>query len=268
MAQGVCSVHVISLHLAFSILMFHSPSLLLPHGHIDTSFQSAPSLPNCSRSESAGQAHFHTSGGEYGYLADPTHSTVYEPKEFDKITSPDGYTTPINDPNYDNISDFSKTTRENIGLFGVPTVLESSVSNVSHGHVALQKGSQESMLQGNRCKTGGKRKRRFCDQNYRVDVKEVDGTVLGVILFGLTGDSILMDEISENILSEELNRIFLVKIQFRENQTRLSTRNSEYTLFDSHGELESQRRQSLNVNQWADQAQRQGIYLFVWVNWR
>ena len=32
-------------------------------------------LPNCSRSESAGQAHFCMSAEESGYLADPTHST-------------------------------------------------------------------------------------------------------------------------------------------------------------------------------------------------
>ena len=107
-----------SLHLALSILMFHPPSLLFPHGHFDTSFPSAPSLPNCSRSESAGQARFCTSGEEFGYLADPTHSTVCEPKEFDKITCADGDTTLINDPNYDNISDFSKIPRENTGLFG------------------------------------------------------------------------------------------------------------------------------------------------------
>ena len=36
MAQGVCSVHVTSLHLTFSFLMFHPPSLLLPNGHFDT----------------------------------------------------------------------------------------------------------------------------------------------------------------------------------------------------------------------------------------
>ena len=73
MAQGVCSAHVTSLHLTFSLVMFHPPSVQSPHGHLDTSFLSAPSLPNCFRSESAGQAHFH--------------STSCEPKEFDKITS-------------------------------------------------------------------------------------------------------------------------------------------------------------------------------------
>ena len=80
MAQDVCSAHVISPHLTFSLLMFHPASLLFPHGHLDTSFLSAPSLPNCSRSESAGQAHFRMSAKESGYLADPTHSTPIRPE--------------------------------------------------------------------------------------------------------------------------------------------------------------------------------------------
>ena len=61
MAQGVCSAHVTSLRLTLSILMLHPPSLLFPDGHFETTFPtltSAPSLPTCSRSESAGQAHF------------------------------------------------------------------------------------------------------------------------------------------------------------------------------------------------------------------
>ena len=75
MAQGVCSAHVMSLHLALSIPMFHPPSLLFPHGHFDTTFPSAPSSSSFTRLESAGQAHFRTSAGEFGYLTDPTHST-------------------------------------------------------------------------------------------------------------------------------------------------------------------------------------------------
>ena len=46
MAQGVCSVYVISLHLTFSILMIHPPSLLFPHGDFDTTY---PSVPSSSR---------------------------------------------------------------------------------------------------------------------------------------------------------------------------------------------------------------------------
>ena len=84
MAQGVCSVCVcvISLHLALSILMFHPPSLLFPHGHFDAKFPSAPSSSSVTRPRSVGQAHFRTCAGEFRYLADPTHLTSYEPKEF------------------------------------------------------------------------------------------------------------------------------------------------------------------------------------------
>ena len=45
--------------------------------------------------------------------------------------------------------------------------------------------------------------------------RKVDGTTLGVILFRLSEKSILMDEISENIVNEELNKLLLVKIQFK-----------------------------------------------------
>ena len=47
--------------------------------------------------------------------------------------------------------------------------------------------------------------------------------MLGVILFRLSENSFLMDEISENILNEELNKLFLVKVQIREDYTWLST---------------------------------------------
>ena len=90
-----------------------------------------------------------------------------------------------------------------------------------------------------------KEKRRYCDQCCRVDVKEkVDGTILGVILFRLSENSILMDEISENIFNEELNNLSLVKIQFRENYYDLEIQNlergnSEYALIESRRELEA-----------------------------
>ena len=67
------------------------------------------------------------------------------PKQLDKVTSVDGDTTPINDPDHDSISDFPKNTHENTGLFGVPTVFEASVSQVPHGGFALQRECKESM---------------------------------------------------------------------------------------------------------------------------
>ena len=118
-----------------------------------------------------------------GYLADPTHLTGYEPKEFDKITSVDGDTTLINDPDHDSISDFSKTTRENTGLFGVPTVFETSVSHVSHGDFVFQRESKESTPRETIARERERerekkrerereRERRFCDQCCKVDLKE------------------------------------------------------------------------------------------------
>ena len=41
----------------------------------------------------------------------------------------------------------------------------------------------------------------------------------------------------------------------------LERRNSEYAMIESRRELESQRRQLLEANQWADQAQRERIHL-------
>ena len=46
---------------------------------------------------------------------------------------------------------------------------------------------------------------------------KVDWTVLGVILFRLTENFILMNEISENTLNGELNKRLLVTIHFREH---------------------------------------------------
>ena len=147
MGQGVCSTHVISLHLARSIFMFHPPSLLFPRGCFDTSLPSAPSLPNCTRPGGAGRAHFRTSAVEFGYLADPTHSTGCEPKEFDKITFAGGDTTPINDP--------------------------SCLKPLFRTLVCSSERNPRKHASGNRCWTEReRRKRRFCDQQWRVHVKE------------------------------------------------------------------------------------------------
>ena len=157
-------------------LMFHPPSLLFPDGHFETTFPTLTSttfLPSFTCPKNARQAHSLTSTEEFGYLAKSSPLSGYEPKKPD--------TTPIKDPDHDNTSDFSKSTRESTGLFGVSTVFEAFVSHVS------------------RCQ--GK----------------VDGTVLGVILFRLTENSFLMDEISENALNEELNKLFLVKNHFKED---------------------------------------------------
>ena len=92
----------------------------------------APSLPNCSRSESAGQAHLRTSGGEFGHLADSMHSTGYDPKEFDRMSPADGDHSRRPSAIRTTITSLtSRKSRENTGLFGVSTMSDASVSHVS-----------------------------------------------------------------------------------------------------------------------------------------
>ena len=168
--KGVCHMSVFVLYLAFSSLMFH-PSLLFLYIHFDITF-SVHNLAVLSRPKSAGHAQRRTCIAKFGYLAKSDANAGNEPNEFDKNNSVDDDTMLINDPNH-NFSDFSKTTSENTRQFGVPTVFESSVSHVSHDDFALQIESRESMQSGNRCWTERKRRRkRFCGQCCRVDVKE------------------------------------------------------------------------------------------------
>ena len=174
-------VHVVYLRLAFSTLMFRPPSLLFPHGHFDTTFPSAQSLPSFIRPKSAKR----TSARAPRSLAtwpSPVSTQVMSPSS---STADD--TTPINDPDHESISDLSKTTRENTGLFGVPTVFGTSVSHVSHGHFALQRESWERMprepLQDREKQR--KEKVRWSVLQSRCQ-RKVDGTALGVMLFRLT----------------------------------------------------------------------------------
>ena len=79
----------------------------------------------------------------------------------------------------------------------------------------------------------------------------VEGTERGVIHIRLKENSILVNEISDNTLNEELNKLLMVKIQFGENYSteynmeiqNSERRNSEYALLESQRELESQRQQ-------------------------
>ena len=101
--------------------------------------------------ESAGHAQLRTSTEEFAFLAKSGLNTGYEPKEFDKIISVGCDTMLIDDPDLNEISDFTKNTHENSGLFGVLTMFESSVSHVSHDDFALQVEDEESMHQKNHC---------------------------------------------------------------------------------------------------------------------
>ena len=264
---AVCMSYI---HLALSYLMLHPPSLLFPHGHFDTTFPSAPSSSSVTRPRSAGQAHLCTSAGEFGYLADPTHSTDNEPKEFDKITSADGDTTPINDPNYDKISDFSKITRENAKLIGVSTMLEASVSHVSCGNFALQRGSQESMPRETvRQREKGEREgsvnsvtESMLKKSRRNNTRNHSHrTHRGFYSDERDLREHLERRAQQDFLGENPVQRKLYSTEYNMETQNLEQRNSKNALLESQRELEFQRRQLPKANQWADQAQRQRIHL-------
>ena len=96
---------------------------------------------------------------EFGYLADSTHSTGKEPKEFDKIASVDDDATLINDQNH-SISDFSKTTNENTSQSVFPQCLNPLFCTFLIVDFALETESKEGMHRETDCWTERERERR------------------------------------------------------------------------------------------------------------
>ena len=122
------SARVVTVHLAFSLLMFHPSAPLLSDYLFDTARQSlifTDFLLGLSRPSMAGPVHFRNSEDDFGYIANLPHSTGHEPNQPDKMVPADDDPTPINDPDHDSICDFSKATQENSRWFGVPTMCES-----------------------------------------------------------------------------------------------------------------------------------------------
>ena len=130
---------------------------------------------------------------------------------------------------------------------------------------------QRQHASGNRCWTEREKKEKVLWQVLQSRCqRKVDGTLLGVILFRLTENSVLMNEISEKTWNEELNKLFLVKFSsekiifdwVRPGDSELWAKEIQniFFLIESRRELESQRRQLMEANQWADQTQREGIH--------
>ena len=131
--------------------MFH-PSLLFFHTHFDITFLSIflPNFPVLKAQDIE----------MFGYLAKSDANTGYEPKQFDKITFVDNDTMLIDDPDLDEISDFSKNTRDNTGMFGVPSMFETSVSHVSHGDFALEIEDKRKHASANRLLDRGRERKK------------------------------------------------------------------------------------------------------------
>ena len=208
---------VVSLYLAFSSLMSR-PSLLVPARSLRAHLSVRTVLAVLRCPESAGACATPHEDEKFGYLANSALITGYEPNEFGKIT-------PVDNDTHDTLwrsrpqlkSLTSRNTHEKIGHFDVFTMFESSVSHVSHDDLALQIGSKEIMQSGNRCQRERERgKRRFCDQCCRVDVKGRSTELYQCESAESQKNPILTNEVFENIFNEELDKLFLVKIHFRE----------------------------------------------------
>ena len=270
LAQGhverVCGgfAHVINLHISLVSPMLRpsppTPSLLFPHGQRDWSAasdiisdQPGPKIPGPALADK----------GEYvsGRLVKSAHLTGYEPNGSDSMINADNNATPINDPDNDGISEFSKTTHDNTGWFGVPTVFESSVPQISRGDLALQKakrawlgkpraskgcGETEAVLWlvlQNRCQEGGPRSsmRSHSHQTQRKlysderDLREH-----------------LERRAQQAIYDENSVRRKLYSTDCNTEIQSSGRRNSEDALHESQRELESQRQQLLMANHWAN----------------
>ena len=130
----------------------------------------------------------------------------------------------IDDPDLNEISDFSKITHDNNGLFGVPTVFETCVSHVSHGNFALQRGSQESMPRETvaRQRERGEREGSVISVTESMSKKSRRNSSGSHSLW--THREFYSDERDlRDHLERRAQQDFLLKIQFRGNYTRLST---------------------------------------------
>ena len=188
---------------------------------------------------SARHAHLRTSSEKFGYLAKSALNTGFEPKKFDKITSVDSDTMLIDDPDLNEISDFSKTQK------------------------------QRKHASGNRL-LDRQRERRFCDQCCRVDVKE-KSTEQSWESFSSDSQRILFWRTSsprtpwtraqQALLGENPDQRRWDLTEYNVEIQNLERRNSEYALFESQRELEPQRWQLWEANPYADQARRERIRL-------
>ena len=147
-------------------------------------------------------------------------------------------------------SDFSTNTHENTGLFGVLTMFESSVSDVSHDDFALQMESKESMPRETDCLTERERKREgfATSAAESMSKKSRRNNIRSHSLQTLRK---FYSKSSTRLIGENSIERKLYLKEYKMEIQNLKQRNSEYASFKS----------LLAANQNADQAQRKRIHL-------
>ena len=168
---------------------------------------------------------------EVGYLAKSDANTGCEPQKFDKNTSVDDDTTLINDPDH-NISDFSKTTRTRTLANSKVTQCLKPVFLTFLMMILLLRWKAKKACKQETVARQGERKGKenvLCSllqsrfPRKVIELCEFELEESQKIQFRrVSENAILMDEISWNIVNEELNKHSLRNIQFRKNHTRLS----------------------------------------------
>ena len=162
---------VISLHLAFSTLMFHQSLLFLP-AHFDITFSSTilPYFPVLKAQVMRYSAH---ASRRLDIWPSQMHTQVMIPRSSTRSLLRTGCSSTTQTSMKSPTS--PKNSHENKGLFGVLTMFESSVSHVSHDDFALQMESKESMHRETDCWTARERKKE--EEKKR---KEREGSLISV----------------------------------------------------------------------------------------
>ena len=209
--------HVVSLHVAFSIFMSHlSPPAVLARSLRDQPHRR--SRPHClaelSRPKSAGQAHFRTSDEQFGYLA----KSVLNPGLWTQRVRQDHF---CGHPSTIRIT-VSPTCRKpheralDCSVF--PQCLNPVFCTFSWWFCSSETKQRKHAI-GKRLQDRGEREGSVISV---AESKSMNSRWNGIRSHShrLTENYILMHEISENTWNEELNKLFLAKIQFRENYSR------------------------------------------------
>ena len=148
-------------------------------------------------------------------------------------------------------------------------MFETSVSHVSHGEFALPRESKESMPR----ETVARQREREGREGSVISVAEsmsrssrrnsTRSQSLQTHREFFSDERDLPEHLERRaaVLGETSAQRKLYLTEYDMEIQNLERRNSEYRLFKSQRELESQRRQQLKASQWAEQAQRQRIHL-------
>ena len=246
--KDVCRTCVFVLYLAFSLLMFH-PSLLFLYIHFYITF-SVHLLAELSRPKSAGHAPLRTCIAKFGYLAKSDANTGYEPKEFDKITSVDNDTMLIDGPDARTLdcSVFLQSLKPLFRTFLMVILLfKQKTKKACIGKpIARQKEREQEESGGSVISVAlsmSKKSRRNNIRSHSLQTLRKfssDGWDLWEHLQRRAPQAIS----GENSVQRKLDlNEYKMEIQ------NLKRRDSEYALFESQRELESQRQQPWEANQ-------------------